>query len=85
LSVGESFAESIVGGWSAANAVVGCSIVDHLFVQMNSTTNLEQFLQPPRLPAGPYADVAVPYTPHAFDMDGIDSDPETHDEKGKNI
>jgi hypothetical protein len=82
LTVGESFAGSIVGGWLAANAVVGYSAVDHLFLQKNITTDLEQFLQPPELPAGLDTDVAVPYTPRANDTDGIDSDP---DEKDKSI
>jgi hypothetical protein len=81
LTVGESFAGSIVGGWLAANAVVGYSAVDHLFLQKNITTDLEQFLQSPRLPAGLDTDVAVPYTPRVIDMDDIDSDPEAYDEK----
>jgi hypothetical protein len=85
LTVGESFAGSIVGGWLAANAVVGYSAVDHLFLQKNITTDLEQFLESPELPAGLDTDVAVPYTPRAIDMDGIDSDPEVHDEKDKSI
>jgi hypothetical protein len=47
LTVGESFAGSIVGGWLAANAVVGFSAVDHLFLQKNITTDVEQFLEAP--------------------------------------
>jgi hypothetical protein len=85
LTVGESFAGSIVGGWLAANAVVGYSAVDHLFLQKNITTDLEQFLESPELPTGLDTDVAVPYTPRANDMDGIDSYPEFHDEKDKSI
>jgi hypothetical protein len=37
----------------------------------NITTDVEQFLKAPRLPAGLDSDVAVPYTPRASDMDGI--------------
>jgi phytoene dehydrogenase-like protein len=85
LTVGESFAGSIVGGWLAANAVVGYSAVDHLFLQKNITTDVQQFLQAPELPAVLDSDVAVPYIPRVNNTDGIDSDPEVYDEKDKSI
>ena len=59
LTVGESFAGSTVGGWLVANAVVGYSVIDHLFLQKNITSDIEQYLELPVLPDEP--DVAVPY------------------------
>jgi hypothetical protein len=75
LTVGESFSGSIVGGWLVANAVVGYSAVDHLFLKKNITTDLEQFLPTPELSQGLDTDVAVPYTPCASGMNDVDSDP----------
>ena len=61
LTVGESFAGSTVGGWLAANAVVGYSAIDHLFLQKNVTSDIEQYLELPVVLDQP--DVAVPYDP----------------------
>jgi hypothetical protein len=60
LTVGDSFSGSIVAGWLAANAVVGYSAVDHLFLEKNITSDLEQFMD---LPDAPDEEcVAVPYS-----------------------
>lgn len=61
MTVGESFGGSIVGGWLAANAVMGYSAIDHLFLQKNITTDIEHHLELPYIPDEP--DIAVPYTP----------------------
>lgn len=61
LTVGDSFSGATVGGWLVANAVCGYNAVDHLFLQKNVTTDLEQFLVAPTLLDE--EDVAVPFTP----------------------
>lgn len=61
LTVGDSFSGATVGGWLVANAVCGYNAVDHLFLQKNVTTDLEQFLEAPAL--SDEDDVAVPFTP----------------------
>jgi hypothetical protein len=60
LTMGESLSGDIVGGWLVANAVVGYSAIDLLFLQKNITTDIVQFLEPPELPEE--EDLAVPYT-----------------------
>lgn len=50
LTVGESFSASIVGGWLAANAVMGYSYIDHLFLQKNITSDIVRFLEEPDIP-----------------------------------
>lgn len=59
LTVGDSFSGSIVGGWLAANAVMGYSAIDHLFLQKNITSDILRFLEEPDVPDE--EDVAVPY------------------------
>ena len=49
LTVGDSFSGSIVGGWLAANAIMGYSFLDHLYLKKNITSDLEQFLEEPSL------------------------------------
>ena len=61
LTVGDSFSASIVGGWLAANAVMGYSSIDHLFLQKNITSDIIQFLEEPDVPDE--EDLAVPYEP----------------------
>jgi len=61
LTVGDSFSGSTVAGWLVANSVCGYNSVDHLFLQKNITTDLEQFLEPPVL--SDEEDVAVPFSP----------------------
>jgi hypothetical protein len=65
LTIGESFGGSIVGGWLAANAVMGYTSIDHLFLQKNITSDIELFLEPPDI--SDEADVAVPYEPPVVD------------------
>jgi hypothetical protein len=59
LTVGESFGGSLVGGWLAANAVMGYSPIDHLFLNKNITSDLSRYLEEPDIPDEP--DLAVPY------------------------
>lgn len=59
LTVGESFSGSIVGGWMAANAVMGYSSVDFIFLQKNITSDIAQYLEPPDIPDE--SDLAVPF------------------------
>ena len=44
LTVGDSFSGSIVGGWLAANAVIGYGTLDLLFLEKNITSDLERFM-----------------------------------------
>jgi hypothetical protein len=59
LTAGESFSGSIVGGWMAANAVMGYSSIDFLFLQKNITSDIVQHLETPDIPDE--SDLAVPY------------------------
>ncbi|KAL3908760.1 MAG: hypothetical protein SGILL_008363 [Bacillariaceae sp.] len=61
LTIGESFSGSIVGGWLAANAVMGYGEVDHLFLQKNITADIIRYMELPESPAE--ADLAVDYVP----------------------
>lgn len=63
LTVGDSYSASMVGSWLAANAVVGYSFIDHLYLHKNITTDLEQFLDEPTGDGTDEDDVAVPYEP----------------------
>ena len=67
LTVGDSFSGSTVAGWLVANSVCGYNAVDHLFLQKNITTDLEQFLEPPTL--ADEEDVAVPFSPPAVPLE----------------
>jgi hypothetical protein len=60
LTVGDSISGANVAAWLVANTVCGYSAVDHLFLNKNITTDLEQFLEPPTLTDE--EDLAVPYT-----------------------
>jgi hypothetical protein len=60
--VGNSFSGSTVAAWLVANAVCGYNAVDHLFLEKNITTDLKQFLVPPKLDDNDGDDdVAVPF------------------------
>jgi hypothetical protein len=59
LTVGESFNGSIVGGWLAANAVMGYNAIDYLFLQKSITADIVRYLESPDTPDK--EDVAVPY------------------------
>ena len=65
LTVGDSFSASIVGGWMAANAVMGYSMIDHVYLKKNLTSDLEQFMEEPSLVSERdgvvVEDVAVPF------------------------
>jgi all-trans-retinol 13,14-reductase len=67
LTIGESFSGSIVGGWLAANAVVGYSAVDHLFLQKNITTDIIQYMELPDPPEE--ADLAVDFIPETMKLE----------------
>lgn len=54
----ESFNGTMVGGWLAANAVVGYSWLDYLYLEKNITSDIARFLEPPTL--GDSEDIAVP-------------------------
>lgn len=59
----ESFNGSMVGGWLAANAVMGYTWMDYLFLQKNITADISRYLEPPEIPD--VEDVAVPFEPQA--------------------
>ncbi|KAL3934304.1 MAG: hypothetical protein SGBAC_009952 [Bacillariaceae sp.] len=59
LTVGESFSASIVAGWLTANAVMGYSAIDYLFLQKNITGDIINFLEEPDVEYD--EDTAVPY------------------------
>eukprot|EP00526_Cylindrotheca_closterium_P002301 CAMPEP_0113627758 /NCGR_PEP_ID=MMETSP0017_2-20120614/14379_1 /TAXON_ID=2856 /ORGANISM="Cylindrotheca closterium" /LENGTH=945 /DNA_ID=CAMNT_0000538031 /DNA_START=107 /DNA_END=2944 /DNA_ORIENTATION=+ /assembly_acc=CAM_ASM_000147 len=59
LTVGGSFSASIVAGWLTANAVMGYSAIDYLFLQKNITSDLINFLEEPDVEDE--EDTAVPY------------------------
>jgi len=47
LTLGDSFSGGIVGGWLAANAIMGYSFLDLVYLQKNLTSDLERFLEEP--------------------------------------
>ena len=49
LTVGDSFSGSIAGAWLAANAVMGYSLIDQLYLRKNITSDLRQFLEEPNM------------------------------------
>lgn len=49
LTVGDSFSGSIAGAWLAANAVMGYSFIDQLYLGKNITSDLRQFLDDPSM------------------------------------
>lgn len=57
ITVGDSFSASMVSGWLAANAVIGYSYIDLLFLEKNITADITQFLE--GSPGD--GDIAVPY------------------------
>lgn len=65
MTVGDSFAGSIVSGWLAANAIVGYSPLDLLFLKKNISSDLEQYIPLPVVETE--EDVAVPYFPRNDD------------------
>ena len=55
----ESFNGSMVGGWLAANAVMGYTWMDYLFFQKSITADIARYLEPPEIPD--VEDLAVPF------------------------
>jgi hypothetical protein len=49
LTVADSTSGAIVGGWMAANAIVGYSRIDHMYLKKNITTDLQRFLNDPSM------------------------------------
>ena len=76
LTVGDSFSGSIVGSWLAANAVMGYSTLDLLFLEKNITSDLERILIPPDIPDDPEVEIAVPFELRNTSS-AVTEDPET--------
>lgn len=74
LTVGDSFSGALVGGWLAANAVMGYSFLDHLYLKKNITSDLEQFLEEPSLATERNGviveDLAVPFKEKKIEKEG---------------
>ena len=89
LTVGDSFSGAIVGGWLAANAIMGYSFMDHMYLGKNITSDLQQFIEEPILATERNGvivdDVAVPFKEVVVDMQkGItDADRSTAAESSK--
>jgi hypothetical protein len=49
----------MVGGWLAANAVMGYTWMDYLFFQKSITADIARYLEPPEIPD--VEDLAVPF------------------------
>jgi len=47
LTIADSFSGDVVAGWLVANAVVGYSLIDHVYLHKNITSDLRQFLDEP--------------------------------------
>ena len=74
LTVGDSLSGAIVGGWLAANAVMGYSFIDHLYLKKNITSDLEQFIEEPMLATERkneiVEDLAVPFVKKKVETSG---------------
>ncbi len=61
----DSTSGAIVGGWMAANAIIGYSFIDHMYLKKNITTDLQRFLDDPSMATERdgviVEDLAVPY------------------------
>jgi len=76
LTVSDSFSGAIVGAWLAANAVMGYSAIDHLYLKKNITSDLERFLDEPSVAyvsesGGDVEDLAVPFETKEESDDGM--------------
>ena len=73
LTVADSTSGAIVGGWLAANAIIGYSLVDQVYLKKNITADLHQFLEEPGLVTERdgvvVEDLAVPFK--EIDCDGV--------------
>ncbi|KAL7541063.1 hypothetical protein ACHAXR_010604 [Thalassiosira sp. AJA248-18] len=93
LTVSDSFSGGIVGGWLAANAAMGYSFLDHLYLKKNITSDLEQFLEEPSMATERdgviVEDLAVPFKEkkivvqkgHSDDDDGATNPAESSKEE----
>lgn len=77
LTVGDSFSGSIVGGWLAANAIIGYSPIDLLYLRKNISSDLAQYIPPP---SEVNDDLAVPYSPLASEESTFPQDEDTEQE-----
>ena len=63
--MGDSTSGAVVGGWLAANAVVGYSLIDHVYLRKDITSDLRRFLDEPSMETTRggvvVEDVAVPF------------------------
>ena len=60
LTVSDSFSASMVGGWMAANAVLGYTTVDYSYLGKDITSDILRFMNCPK--NFNQEDIAVPYT-----------------------
>jgi phytoene dehydrogenase-like protein len=83
LTMGGSFASATVAGWFTANAVVGYSYIDLLFLDKNITSDIARFLEPPEeYDDGEEVDLAVPYTPPPIiNADAVESEAATSEQQ----
>lgn len=77
MTVGDSFSGSIVGGWLAANAIIGYSPIDLLYLKKNISSDLAQYIPPP---LEVNDDLAVPYSPPASVDSTFPQDDDTEQE-----
>ena len=78
LVIADSTSGAITGGWLAANAIVGYSLVDQLYLKKNITSDLFQFLEEPCLVTERNGvivdDLAVPFKKELADGKGASTD-----------
>jgi hypothetical protein len=72
LTVGDSFSGSIVGGWLAANKIIGYSPIDLLFLQKNISSDVLHYIPTP-VNVDEY-DLAVPYSPSTNEPISLEDD-----------
>ena len=70
LTVGDSFSGSIVGGWLAANSIVGYSPIDLLYLKKNISSDLSNYIP---IPIEAEDDLAVPYFPQSDEPETFES------------
>jgi phytoene dehydrogenase-like protein len=71
LTIGDSFSGGIVSGWLTANAVMGYTSIDHLFLKKNITSDLARYIERPGI--SNEEDVAVPLAQNnEVQLDDID-------------
>eukprot|EP00571_Detonula_confervacea_P008601 CAMPEP_0172316150 /NCGR_PEP_ID=MMETSP1058-20130122/27481_1 /TAXON_ID=83371 /ORGANISM="Detonula confervacea, Strain CCMP 353" /LENGTH=1040 /DNA_ID=CAMNT_0013030407 /DNA_START=76 /DNA_END=3198 /DNA_ORIENTATION=+ len=82
LTVGDSASGAIVGGWLAANAVMGYSFLDHLYLKKNITSDLKQFIEEPSMATERNGviveDLAVPFKEKVIEKKSDEEDANTN-------